>query len=80
MEIELVVRNWNSFADFVNNELGLIIAKEGELPTSFFDETDDAKIDEYFEIAQTDDLVNHIDELIEFHKKLVKSYQAYKSK
>ena len=78
-EINTTVKKFNSFMNFTNNKIDLVLAREGELPSSYFVDGLEARMDTLCNITSVKDVIANIDEIKKVHALLKDGYKGLQS-
>ena len=79
VEINTAVKQFNSFMNFANNKIDLVLAREGELPSSYFVDGLETRLDALCDNIKTvQHVIDNIVEIKAVHALLKDGYKGLK--
>ena len=78
IEINTAIKKFNSFMNFVNKKIGHVLAREGELPSGYFIDGLEARLNTLCEITTRKAVCDNIVEIKAVHALLKDGYKGLK--
>jgi len=78
IEINKAIKVFNSFINFVNNNIDYVLSREGELPSSYFVEGLEERMDNLCNLQRGEDILRNIVEIKKVHTLLKDGYKGLK--
>lgn len=78
-ENQKLIKKFNSFVRFYNSKLSLVLSREGELPSSYFDDGLEVQVNELLTITTFEPLKNNEKKLNDVFKSVKDGWRGLKT-